>query len=340
MSILLSSTLVNKTDDLSKLNIVYTDGTTYNMDTLLANRTRSTSEAALTLEVKDEQTIATSALTALKKEVGENISTTFNTETIKTAIFKIIEEVHEDLGLPSTTYSTTVTKMISRKISTYLASVYNQYKLDYTVTVTPDQSTEATSISILVSYKFAIDNDLLTIFSNYYDSFEKKYLAELSVSTGGLAISNKNIVLTATTDDYKKYLFNNIKSTESYSEPGVFKPLVLWSDGTDDETTALAAKNSVYEKIVNINSRLTTIDSDLQNTKSNTADGLDSITELVSAIKQIQTSAYASITADMIKSWSDYEKPRLVYNAETESYDLVGATEVTTNTDETYNIDF
>lgn len=213
----------------ANFNVVFKNGISYDLDKLIAEKSRI-GTTALSIQVKSEKEIAAAVASRFNEEIGVEINLDIDTSTTKANILKIFQDAVTSYGVVDTTsklFQDVVIPYIKTKVTEYMHSTYGKYMLDYDIILDGTQ--------ITVSYNFTLNSDLQTRLLTVYDRYAADYKTTLeNTDEGGLAISDKDITVNINYQDYEKYLLSQDKSTEGYSEPGVRKPLVIWSEGTGD----------------------------------------------------------------------------------------------------------
>lgn len=245
MAIRLRGNLALQSTSSTAFDIIFTDGIVYDIDAISRLRDRSGS-SKLVIEVKDEEQIQNEIKNTFQTSIQTNINGVIDTETTKKEILSIINEAKErfkvsDVGTEY--FSSVVLPYIKEKVTAYLNSLYTTYELEYDLTI--NETTLTISYKIASDSLNAFNNDFLSIYNEYYQEYEQRVN---NVDVGGLAISNKDIKINIQTSDYEKYLLSDEKSKSNYSEPGAKKPLVIWTEMTDDETVT-SNQLSVLEEL-------------------------------------------------------------------------------------------
>lgn len=240
MALKLASDLKKAASASAGFDLVFTPGQTYNLDELIANKSRTDASRGLIVEVKKSQDIAEKALNALKNEITTTIESTLYTYEVNEYVKNVIKEVHSKYGLANATPE--MISEVSSRVNNYLRSLYTTYNLEFKVYYA------GMNDPVKINYKFRSDDELDEYFGKHYDIFSERYAESMKVSEGGIAISNSKNKVRINKNDYSKYLLDkdgvsydeNRKPTEIGVSPTKIR--ICWEEGTEDKTTP----NQVY----------------------------------------------------------------------------------------------
>lgn len=257
MALKLASNLKKK-EKATGFDLKFTEGITYNLDELIANKSRSDASRGLVIEVKKSEVIAAKAITALRENLATTIDTTLNTDDVKLGISKIIADVYKEFEyVYNTTYTVPdqVVDALNFRINEYLKSLYYEYDIVFKVTV-PGQD------SLTISYEFVSDATLGVGFSEFYDIFSEKYAEYSNVSEGGLAISDIKGKIRVNPNDYTKYLLDDDDCLMRTNKLGSYKikgsetsSNVQWEEGSSDSNES-NQMNNIYDEINTLRNRI------------------------------------------------------------------------------------
>lgn len=180
-----------------KFNITFTNGNSYDLDSIFDAKSRL-SQKALVVEVKRNQVVAQKALKQLEADLTRNISSSLNTEEVRASISDIINSVFKVYGRESGSAPFAI-QLIDSKITNYIQSVLNRTDIYFDITIYDNKAN--------IEYKLP-DDFIRGKFTEYYNKFTNNYSSTRSVSTGGLAISDKEERISVSNADYGRYLFN------------------------------------------------------------------------------------------------------------------------------------
>ena len=223
----------------------------YDLDSIIANHSRSNSEMPLILQVKDDKAIKNAVIKKFTASLQCEVESIVDDS--KDKICDIIESNIQKYGINdinSLFFSSYVLKAINAELNSYLRS-----KLGNNLVF--DVNIEGTSQTIDILYDFTSE----TAFESALTSIYEKYKNEIiDVNVGGVAISgSKTGSIRRTNSDYKKYLSSGCKDTPEASNivstAGVRKPLVIWSEGSEDDTDDEESQ-SIYDVIDDLKKKL------------------------------------------------------------------------------------
>ena len=178
-----------------KFNITFTNGNSYDLDSIFDAKSRL-SQKALVVEVKRNQVVAQKALKQLEADLTRNISSSLNTEEVRASISDIINSVFKVYGRESGSAPFAI-QLIDSKITNYIQSVLNRTDIYFDITIYDNKAN--------IEYKLP-DDFIRGKFTEYYNKFTNNYSSTMSVSTGGLAISDKEDRISVSNADYGRYL--------------------------------------------------------------------------------------------------------------------------------------
>lgn len=244
-------------------DLVFTDSTTYDLDELLSIKKRNDGSRGLIVEVKKSDIIAKKAFDKLKNENNKIFSDNSEFE------IRINEKLEELFSQVTKKYSCSESNVpkegyqeIKSGLNSFLKELYSEDNISYNISFLDSRK-------ILIDFYFTDDNDLNIKFQKYYDEFLAEYDKELSVSEGGLAISDRARKIRINRDDYKNYLLDEKSETTIDKKTGspilsCDSNIVCWEDGSDDITTPDQV-DTVYDDIAKILTSLANTNSNIRN---------------------------------------------------------------------------
>lgn len=229
-------------------NISFTNGVVYDLDELTKIKSRINSDAALAIQVIDENKVIQKLIEAFDVDISGRVSKEISeVPNTKSEIISIIQknfDKYGDASIATTYFKYTVLPAIEKDINAYMKKVVTTYGMEYTVTFT-----DATTVSI--KYDFKSSDELDAKLSSLYDQYSRnrQYISDSmideeidkEVGVGQLAISNTVRNKTLGFSDYKSGLLdcgckNNVSNNSGLIISGRRKPLIIWSEGTPDNT--------------------------------------------------------------------------------------------------------
>ena len=256
MALRLSSDLRKNSKSSTGFDIKFTEGLTYNLDELIANKNRKDSTIGLVIEVKKSKEIAKLAMDELKRDIIHQLNSTLEQDDIRLKLSEVITEVFSKYNCSADNIPENAYSEINYLMNTYLSEVYNNHGLNYTITIVDGEN-------ILITADFKGNSDLSTSFAAYYDKFRKLYDSNMTVSEGGLAISDEKTKIRVNKLDYTKYLLDEKSQTVqsgSQSTPSYTRaPVVVWEDGTIDERPVNPTR-TVYDEISDLEDRISLLE--------------------------------------------------------------------------------
>lgn len=255
----------------SGFELKFTEGITYNLDELLAEKNRMDGDRALVIEVKKSKEVAEQAMAAILTELRDNFISSIDREEITDSILKIISEVYHKYGCDYRNISAKAESELNYNVNKYLREKTGNNELSYTIKFTDMDNL------IEINYTFVDNNILNKYFVKYYESYLLKYKSiESDISEGALAISDRRGKVRVNTSDYAKYLLD--KDGRSYSnktpmDTGVSysKIKIMWEEGTADDTTPDQVE-SVYDDIRKLEEQSKILQEQLDKISSNDLD--------------------------------------------------------------------
>lgn len=217
----------------------FTENRTYNLDELVELRNRTSSTAALVIEVKNEEAIAKRVLEKLIEDTTVNIITSLDERNaeFKTQIGKIIKDVYNKyqtgiVGTSNQQLKDKISTEISARVDKYLKYILDTQAVQFKVF-----AEDRTGETFTVVYDFSSREVFNEKFVTYYTKYANEYNSELTVGEGGLAISDSAVKIKVSKTDYEKYLLSEnatpTQSNPSYIALSGSKPVVIWTDGTE-----------------------------------------------------------------------------------------------------------
>ena len=179
-----------------KFNITFTNGNSYDLDSIFDAKSRL-SNKALVVEVKRNQVIAQKALRQLEADLTRNISDSLNRDDVIASVNDIITSVFNVYGRDSGSAPFAI-QLIDSKITNYLQTTLNRSDIMFDITIYDNKA----------NIQYVLPNDFIRgKFTEYYNKFNNNYSGAMNVSTGGLAISDKTEMFNMSSSDYSKYLY-------------------------------------------------------------------------------------------------------------------------------------
>lgn len=252
MALRLSSALRNAEKSSTGFDIKFTEGVTYNLDELIANKDRKNSETGLVIEVKKSKEIAERAISELRKDILYHLNSSVDQEKLNDKLAAVVSEVFFKYNCDYTNIPEEAYGEINLMMTEYLTAIYKDHELKFNVYF-------AGSSSVTITAAFTGNSELNKSFSAYYDKFRVLYDAEMKVSEGGLAITDTKSKIKVNKLDYAKYLLSEEKSqtvkTETTTPSYLRAPVVIWEEGTEDTRTENPIE-TVYDKIKKLQDRV------------------------------------------------------------------------------------
>ena len=116
----------NPTPSLSGFNLVFSNNTVYDLDKIFENKSRTSADAKLVLEVKKDAEISKKVIAEFDKIITDIIDERLKDPAVNDGIFKIINSAMTEYGVLDTTtdfFQSVVLKYINSKINLYLIDV-------------------------------------------------------------------------------------------------------------------------------------------------------------------------------------------------------------------------
>ena len=180
-----------------KFNITFTNGNKYDLDSIFDAKSRM-SQKALVVEVKRNQAVAQRALKQLESDITKNIASSLNRDEVIASVNDIITSVFKVYGRESGSAPFAI-QLIDSKITNYLQTVLNRTDIYFDITIYDNKA----------DIQYSLPDDFIRgKFTEYYNKFTNNYSSAMSVSTGGLAISDKTETFNMSSSDYGKYLYS------------------------------------------------------------------------------------------------------------------------------------
>ena len=180
-----------------KFNITFTNGNKYDLDSIFDAKSRM-SQKALVVEVKRNQAVAQRALKQLESDLTKNIASSLNRDEVIASVNDIITSVFKVYGRESGSAPFAI-QLIDSKITNYLQTVLNRTDIYFDITIYDNKA----------DIQYSLPDDFIRgKFTEYYNKFTNNYSSAMSVSTGGLAISDKTETFNMSSSDYGKYLYS------------------------------------------------------------------------------------------------------------------------------------
>lgn len=264
MALRLASDLKKAASASAGFDLVFTPELTYNLDELIANKSRIDANRGLVIEVKKSEDIAKMAIEELSKEITTTVESTLYTYEVNEYIRGVIRETHEKYGVQNTTPQ--IIDEISGKVNLYLKDLYKEYNLEFSVYYA------GMNDPVKITYEFSSDNELNEYFGKHYDIYSDKYAEKMSVSEGGLAISDSKNKVRINKNDYSKYLLDNEGASYSSDKKSTgitlspTKIRICWEEGTEDVTTPNQVYN-IYDEIEILRDNITALQEELSKLK-------------------------------------------------------------------------
>lgn len=244
MALRLSNSLKAEASKIGGFGLTFTEGTTYNLDELFAEKDRKNSERGLVLNVKYEKDIRDKVINTIREEIAYQFTTDISgkEEEIKDKLVSVISDAFIKYGCKYTDVSEDCKSEINFQMTNYLSGLCTDKDMKFYV-----RFLDVDRIDI--SYDFSGSTALKSKLSDYYDRYSVLYNKELSVEEGELAITDTKKTYTTNSLDYKKYLLDGEKSTKGYT-PLVTtrRPVVVVEEGSEDETSE-GDDSSIYDEI-------------------------------------------------------------------------------------------
>lgn len=254
--------------DLSKkgsgFDIKFTEGITYNLEDIIANSNRTDSEKALIIEIKKSKVISEKVANLIKRDLEANLISSLYKSEIQEHIVKVIKETFYKYGCNYSNISQKAAAEINYNINRYLRELSGEEDIKYNVKFSNMQG------SVEISYSFASSEILNNYFLDYYRKYIMGSEDALSVSEGGLAISDRKGKVRINSSDYSKYLIE--KDSKTYTgDPSTWgvspsKVKVRWEEGTPD-TTLPSQVDAIYEEIEELEETIKDLNKQLEEEK-------------------------------------------------------------------------
>ena len=192
-----------------KFIISFSNSNSYNLDELLAAKSR-TSQKALVIEVRKNETIAKKALKQLEIDLTKNITDALGREEVVNNVNDIITSVYNVYGREGNSSAFAV-QLINAKITTYLKEVVGRDDISFDISIYDNRAN--------ISYKLP-DSFIDGQFVEYYERFCQSYKQNTSVCTGGLAITDEKCSFDVTRSDYVSSLLGGASTDRYYGTGG------------------------------------------------------------------------------------------------------------------------
>ena len=215
-----------------KFIISFSNSNRYNLDELLAAKSR-TSQKALVVEVRKNENIARKALKQLEIDLTKNITDTLGREEVVNNVNNIINSVYNVYGRDGDTSAFAV-QLINAKITTYLKEVVGRDDISFDVTIYDNRAN--------ITYKLPesfIDGQ----FVEYYEKFYQLYNQNTNVCSGGLSITDSVSSFDVTRSNYVDTLLGGASTNKYYGTGGHYCNDLHYHQCSPDSTTHLDLDN-------------------------------------------------------------------------------------------------
>lgn len=195
----LKSSATEENDNPLGFSLIFENSKTYDLDEITTGKSRTSSDAALLIEVKDIDKITSE----IANKYTERIISTLDEASDGTFSDKIMGIVaNAYLKYSNDESLENVSKHVNSEVREYLYEIFSENEIEFTITV------DSVTNEIAVMYDFLSDesmrNALGAIYSEYAEALND---AVRDIPEGGLAIEGKALEkIQLTSDDYSRYL--------------------------------------------------------------------------------------------------------------------------------------